>query len=99
MKLFTFEFSPPTLAIPVLHFQARDVSTGEVVVTVNGKDVGLVPGDTIDADRKLELVIDPGLLNKGEPNLLVFDNVRNPPNADPWRIWNVWLEVAVAPEP
>jgi hypothetical protein len=35
-------------------------------------------------------------LKKGK-NRIVFDNVRNPPNYETWRIWNLWIEVHVLP--
>ena len=38
------------------------------------------------------------LVKRGEINTVTFDNVRNPPEQDDWRIWNVWIEMAVLPE-
>jgi len=38
------------------------------------------------------------LLKKGETNRIVFDNTKNPPGDDEWRIWNVSLEKVLLPE-
>jgi hypothetical protein len=66
---------------------------------VNGFDLGFVPPDTLDtANRELELVIPFQQIKKGEPNKLAFDNTRNPPGDDPWRIWNLWLELIAIPD-
>lgn len=98
-KVFDFEFKAPVKAVVVLHYQAKDVSSGEVVIYVNGAEIGQVPPDTLGVnERQIELLIKPELLKKGEPNKVVFDNVKNPPGADPWRIWNPWVEVALLPE-
>ncbi len=97
-KMFDFEFNAPVNAVVVLHFQARDVSQGEVMVSVNGADVGSVPPDTLAVnERSNELIIRPALLKKGQKNRVVFDNTRNPPGSDPWRIWNVWIETNLLP--
>jgi hypothetical protein len=70
-----------------------------VVITVNGVDVGKVPPDTLASrDRALELMIPPNILKKGETNRFTFDNTKNPPGEDLWRIWNVWVEKALLPD-
>jgi hypothetical protein len=99
MKVFSFEFLSATRAVVILHFQAMDISEGEVVVTVNGADVGKVPPDSLDtADVSHEIVIPPQMLKKGQKNELIFDNVRNPPGTETWRIWNIWIEIVPLPE-
>lgn len=99
MKVFSFEFNAPVRAVVLVHFQARDVAQGEVVITVNGSDVGTVPADTLaSSERSHEVVIPPSTLKKGEPNQIIFDNTRNPPGDEDWRIWNVWVETALLPE-
>lgn len=99
MKVFTFEYVAPLQAVVILHFQARDISQDEVAVTVNGTDVGKVPADTLNAaERSHELVVPPALLKKGDKNTVIFDSTQNPPGADPWRIWNVWVEISQLPE-
>jgi hypothetical protein len=99
LKTFTWEYAAATRAVVILHFQAQGISQGEVVVTVNGVDVGPVPADTLASrDRSLELMIPPNLLKKGEVNRITFDNTKNPPGEDEWRIWNVWVEKALLPE-
>jgi hypothetical protein len=98
-KAFRWEYTAATRAMAILHFQAQGISEGEVVVTVNGRDVGKVPADVNNAqDRSLEVVVPAQFLKKGEPNLIVFDNTKNPPGDDPWRIWNLRLEKVLLPE-
>jgi hypothetical protein len=85
--------------VAVLHFHARDIGKDEVAVFLNGRELAMVPPDTLEVDdRNLEVVLPAGLVQVGEENLLVFDNLRNPPQRDPWRIWNVRLEVLPIPE-
>ncbi|HYH97785.1 FHA domain-containing protein [Hyalangium sp.] len=99
LKNFTWEYAAATRAVVILHFQAQGISQGEVVVTVNGVDVGQVPADTLASrDRPLEMMIPPNLLKKGEVNRIVFDNTKNPPAEDEWRIWNVRVEKALLPD-
>lgn len=99
MKVFTFEFTAPTRAVVILHFQAMDISQGEVAITVNGADVGFVPPDSLNVlERTNEIIVPATVLKKGEPNQVIFDNTHNPPDKETWRIWNVWVEVALLPE-
>lgn len=99
-KTFDFEVKSPVQVMVVLNYQARDInSKDEVSITVNGVEVGWAPPDTMDAnERSMELIIPANLVKREELNTVTFDNVKNPPEADTWRIWNVWLEVAVLPE-
>jgi hypothetical protein len=98
-KVFDFAFTSPVKAVVIVHYQARDISGNEVILSVNGADVGQIPADTMAAaERAHEAVVPSNILKKGEPNKVVFDNVNNPPGTDPWRIWNVWVEVALLPE-
>lgn len=97
-KTFEFEYNSPVQAAVLLHFQARDIDPGEVTVTVNGTSVGSVPPDTSDVEERLnELLVPAAALKKGEKNWVQFDSVRNPPGSDPWRVWNVWVELVVLP--
>ncbi|WP_224366127.1 FHA domain-containing protein [Hyalangium versicolor] len=99
LKTFTWEYAAATRAVVIVHYQAQNISQGEVVVTVNGVDVGQVPPDTLASrDRSLELMVPPNLLKKGEVNRITFDNTKNPPAEDEWRIWNVWVEKALLPD-
>jgi pSer/pThr/pTyr-binding forkhead associated (FHA) protein len=99
MKIFDFEFNAPVNAVVIIHFQAKDISQGEVMVSVNGADIGYVPPDNLSVnERSNELIVPPLNLKKGEKNKVTFDNVRNPPKSDPWRIWNIWIEVNLLPE-
>ncbi len=92
-KAFQVDYSPPVDGLLIVHFQAQDISEGEVVLFANGKDVERLPADLGNVkERSNEIVIRPQFLKRGEPNALVFDNLRNPPGKEPWRIWNVWVE-------
>jgi pSer/pThr/pTyr-binding forkhead associated (FHA) protein len=93
MKVFEFVLVSSVRAIAIIHYQAKDISEGEVVITANGRELGTVPADTLNSqDRALEVVIPATVLKRGEKNQIIFDNVKNPPEKDPWRIWNVWVE-------
>ncbi len=98
MKLFNFTLASPTQVVAVLHYGARDISKEEVTVTVNGAEVGFVPPDTLDATRDIELVLPPNIVKPREGNQLVFDSTRNPPGSDPWRVYNIWIEIIPIPE-
>ncbi|HEX8700400.1 MAG TPA: FHA domain-containing protein [Myxococcaceae bacterium] len=99
LKTFTWEYTAATRAVVILHYQAQGISEGEVIITVNGVDVGKVPPDTLASrDRALELMIPPNILKKGETNRITFDNTKNPPGEDQWRIWNAWVEKALLPD-
>ncbi|MET0401728.1 MAG: FHA domain-containing protein [Cystobacter sp.] len=98
-KQFTWEYTAATRTLAIVHYQAQGISEGELIVTVNGVDLGKVPPDTLASqDRVLEIMIPWQMLKKGDVNRIIFDNTRNPPGDDPWRIWNVWLERVPLPE-
>ncbi len=99
-KTFDFEVKSPVQVMAVVHYMAKDInSKDEVSITVNGVELGWLPPDTLDAnDRALEVLVPAHLIKRNEINTVTFDNVRNPPESDPWRIWNLWIEVAVLPE-
>jgi hypothetical protein len=98
MKSFDFTFASPTQVVGVLHYQARDCGKDEVSIELNGASLGSVPPDGVEvAQRQLELVLPAAQIKLSEVNELVFDNVNNPPGADTWRIWNVWLELFPIP--
>lgn len=98
-KAFDFEFRAPGSAVVVLHFQSRDISEGEVLVKVNGAHLGAIPADLIDVEGVFhQMVIRSSLLKNGEPNRIVFESTRNPPQADPWRVWNLWIEAIALPQ-
>jgi hypothetical protein len=99
-KAFHFQFASPTRAVAVLHYQARDISQQqEVGLSLNGVELGWVPADTAEAEeRELERILPLQILHRNEPNQLVFDNVRNPPGQERWRVWNMYVEVIPVPE-
>ncbi len=78
---------------------AKDIQKDEVAVSINSFDLGFVPADTLDtANRELELVRPAQQVKKNDVNQIIFDNVHNPPKDDPWRIWNIWLELIAIPD-
>lgn len=99
MKTFTFSAASPTRIVGVLHYQAKDISKDEVMIELNGAQLGTVPPDSLDTEqRELDVVLPASSVKPGEPNTIVFDNVQNPPGDDPWRIWNIWVEIIPVPE-
>jgi pSer/pThr/pTyr-binding forkhead associated (FHA) protein len=98
-KVFDFEFKSPVKTVVVLHYQAKDISQNEVEISVNGQSVGFVPPDTLAVnERSNEALVPPSALVRNGNNKIVFDNTKNPPGKDTWRIWNVWVEVFPLPE-
>lgn len=98
-KEFTFQVKSPVEVMVVLHYQCSDLSENEVSVNVNGIDMGFAPPDTLAAnERTVELLIPSKHIKRNQENTVTFDNMKNPPEKDPWRIWNVWIEVTVLPE-
>ena len=98
-KTFSFEFVSPTRVVAVLHFEAADISQDEVVITLNGIDLGSVEADTASVrDREHEWVLPLLQLRSGEPNQVIFDNRNNPPGSETWRIKDPWVEIIPVPE-
>ncbi|AGC46386.1 FHA domain-containing protein [Myxococcus stipitatus DSM 14675] len=98
-KSFEFQFVAPTRAVALLRYQAKDISKEEVGLVLNGVNLGWVPPDTTTtAERELELILPVGTLKRGELNTVAFDNVRNPPGQETWRVWNLRVEIIPVPE-
>jgi hypothetical protein len=99
-KSFEFQVKSPVQVMAVLHFQSKDISAkDEVTITVNGNELGSAPPDGLDVDERVnEVIIPASVVSRTDVNTVVFDNTRNPPEKDPWRVWGLWLEVAVLPE-
>ncbi|AKQ65336.1 Adenylate cyclase [Myxococcus hansupus] len=98
-KSFAFQFVTPTRAVAVVHYMARGISKEEVSLVLNGVDLGWVPPDvSMATERELEQILPPAVLRRGELNSIVFDNVRNPPGQETWRVWNLRLEIIPVPE-
>ncbi len=97
-KVFQFTAVGATRLIGVVHYQAKEITKDEVSITLNGTELGFVPPDTLDTERELEVVLPAAQLKRGEPNTLVFDNVKNPPGDETWRVANVWLEIVALPD-
>jgi hypothetical protein len=98
-KAFDFDFHAPGRAMVLLHFQSRDISDGELMVTANGEHVGAVPPDLLAGEDVFhEMIIRPELLRKGKRNRIAFESTRNPPHKDPWRVFNLWIEANALPQ-
>lgn len=98
-KAFTFTATSPTRIVGVLHYQAANISTDEVSLNLNGQDLGMVPPDNIDVDsREVEMILPAATLKPRDENLIVFDNTKNPPGDEDWKIWNLWVEIIPVPE-
>lgn len=98
-KEFDFQVKSPVDVMVVLHYQCGDLSENELTISVNGIDMGVAPPDTMAVnERSVELLIPSKHIKRNGVNTVVFDNTKNPPEKDPWRIWNLWVEVTVLPE-
>jgi pSer/pThr/pTyr-binding forkhead associated (FHA) protein len=98
-KAFNFELASATRMVGVLHFHSAKLLQDEVSVTFNGNDMGFAPGDVNDNDnRETDIVLPVGMMKPQATNVIVFDNVKNPPAKDPWEIWDVWVEAIPVPE-
>ena len=99
MKVFDFEFVSPTRAVAVLRYQSSGISKDEVSLSVNATPLGTVPPDTTtSSEREIQQILSPSVLKRNERNQLVFDNIRNPPGRDSWRVWNLRLEIIPVPD-
>ncbi|MEN9799503.1 MAG: hypothetical protein RL653_3200 [Pseudomonadota bacterium] len=97
-KTFTLSISSPGEVVALLHFQSADVEEREVSIIVNGVDLGFVPADRLGSELiHHEMLIPAKMLKRGEPNTLIFDNVKNPPGQETWRVWNLWAETVGIP--
>lgn len=98
-KSFTFPVSAATRMAAVLHYQAEGLSEGELALSINGVDQGFSPADTASTrTREVTIVLPPSVVRRDGLNTVVFDSIRNPPARDPWRIWNVWVELLPLPD-
>lgn len=99
VKRFTFELNSPLRAVAILHFQAADLSVGELNLSVNGIDLGPVAADAAaPEDRSHAVELGLKLLKRKGQNEISFDNTLSPPGENPWRIWNLWVEVIPLPD-
>jgi hypothetical protein len=97
-KVFNFELHAPGRALAILHFQSRDISPGQVKVTVHGKEVATVPADALNSDLPHQVLIGPDRLKHGEKNRIAFERTRDQSGSGRWRIWNIWAETVMLPE-
>lgn len=98
-KTFTFPVNAATRMAAVLHFHAEGLSEGELSISLNGVDQGFSPPDTASTrTREVTVVLPPSVVRRDGLNTVVFDSVRNPPASDPWKIWEVWIELLPVPD-
>lgn len=97
-KTFEFEYTTAGRAVAVLHYRARGISQGEVTISLNGAQEGLVPPDVSDPERENEQVLAVKDLRRGQKNVVTFDNVRNPPGKEEWSISRLQLEIIPIPD-
>lgn len=98
-KSFEFEVATPVAAVVLVHTQSLHISQQEVSVNVNGEEIGWLPPDTMNStERSHEFLVPASVVKRNGVNVVVFDNVKNPPGEDSWRIWNLWIEVMVLPD-
>jgi len=95
-KQFVFHVIAPGKAVAIVRYYAKDISSEEVNILFNSASLGYVPADTLDT-REIELVVSPHHIRNNEMNTLMFDNVRNPPEKDTWRIWGISVEIEPVP--
>jgi len=97
-KAFELELHAPGRALAILHFHSRDISPGQVRVSANGAQVGMVPADAVNTDLSHQIRIGPDLLKRGEKNRIAFESARDRSQRQKWRIWNLWAEIVMLPE-
>ncbi len=97
-KELRFDVAAATAVAVVVHYRARAIGHEEVAVSVNGHDVGFVPADTGMPERELEALLSQFVLKRNETNTVLFDNVKNPPGKEPWRISHLWMELVPVPD-
>ena len=98
-KTFTFDVSAPGEVAVLLHFQSGDIEDREVSIAVNGVELGFVPADKLGSDLvDNELLVPVKVVKRNDVNSVIFDNVRNPPGQEAWRIWNGRVEVVAIPQ-
>jgi hypothetical protein len=97
---FSFNF-PVTAkkAIATLHFAAGNIGKPEIVdITVNAVHQGFANRSSFGDDlHNQDVVLTPKHLKANEKNLLVFDNIKNPPGQESWVVCKVWVEVQQLP--
>jgi pSer/pThr/pTyr-binding forkhead associated (FHA) protein len=93
LKELRFEVKSPTAAAVVVHYRAHDIANDEVAISINGSEVGFVPADVGAPDRELEVLLSQFVVLRGGPNVLVFDDVKNPPGKERWRVSDLWMEL------
>ncbi len=97
-QTFTFTAVSPTKLLGIVHLKSASLSAGEVMVELNTVPIRPLPADDLAPEQESEVVLPARLIKIGVPNTLIFDHTLNPPNADSWRVWNVWVETIPVPD-
>ena len=98
-KRFDFDVFSPTPVVALLHYQAAGLSEGEVQLALNGGALGNLPADFSDASvRHHTLTLPRQRLRHRGTNQVLFRNLHNSARGDPWRVWNLWVEVLPVPD-
>jgi hypothetical protein len=99
VKEFEVRIEAPLPCALWIHFQSKDISPGQVLVTANGYRAGYVPADGLrSAELSHELLIGAQLLRLGEVNRIAFVNEGAAQGKEVWRIWNLWVEAEPLPQ-
>src|SRR5262249_6414965 len=91
---FSFNF-PVTAkkAIATLHFTAGSVAKSEEVdISVSAVHQAFINRSFGDDQRAQDVSLAPKYLKPNDKNLVVFDNLKNPPGQEPWVICGVAVE-------
>lgn len=91
-KSFDFVTESASRVVGVIHFQAHDISTNEVMVSLNGADLGPVPADTNDPTREITMVVPASQLKskRSTPSSSTASATRR--CLEPWQVSHIWLE-------
>ncbi len=98
LKGCQFAFEPSDNKLFVSFAAYGIYNHNDVVIEVNGSEIGSVPLTGKNLLRRINVLIPKELISKGE-NLIVFRYKGNPKNINPWYITFIKLDQEVIPEP
>ena len=99
VKEFEVRLEAPLPCALWIHFQSKDISEGQILVSANGYRAGYVPADGLrSAELSHELLIGAQLLRLGEVNRLAFVNEGAAHGKAVWRVWSLWAEAEPLPQ-
>lgn len=97
-KELKFEVKAATPAAVMVHYRAQEIGHEEVSVSVNGHEAGFVAADVGTPERELETLLSQFDLQRDATNVVLFDNVKNPPGRERWQVSHLWMELIPVPE-